>query len=210
MFRLSIVSLAAALLWCSCIGIGSEIRINRNGSGTLKLQYRIASGLEDLGKLDGNERWLPIPAGRADLERTAARIEGLDLVSYASLQEGADTIHHAELAFSSPGALGAFFDSSGRFFTADLPGGRLRLVFPGTDDQNPDFTELLRDALEGYTFSISLILPEAARVTWLDEEGRTVEVFPGTCSVQGSTVTYTVPMADLIFSDGALGMEIGW
>ncbi|MDR2072402.1 MAG: hypothetical protein LBP60_03090 [Spirochaetaceae bacterium] len=208
MSRLYIVFLAVVL--GSCIGVGSEIRIDRNGSGSLKLHYRIASGLEDLGSLDGNERWLPVPVGRADMERTVARIQGLTLVSYSSRQEGLDTLHSAELSFASPGALEAFFDSSGRLFTADLPDKRLRLAFPQTAEQDRDFKELLSRALEAYTFSISLSLPGTVRVAWLDGEGKPATVFPGDCSVAGSTLSYSVPMADLVFLDMALQMEISW
>ncbi|MDR2314714.1 MAG: hypothetical protein LBE02_09315 [Spirochaetaceae bacterium] len=208
MSRLCIISLAVVLV--SCIGLDSEVRINGNGSGSLKLSYRIASSLEDLGALGGNERWLPIPVGRADMERTAARIEGLTLVSYSSRREGADTLHSAELSFASPGALEAFFDSSGRLFTADLPDRRLRLTFPQTAEQDQDFKELLSGALEGYSFSISLNLPGTVRVAWLDGEGKAAEAFPGACSLAGSTLSYSVPMADLVFLDRALSMEVGW
>ncbi|GHT76702.1 hypothetical protein FACS1894124_8630 [Spirochaetia bacterium] len=68
----------------SCIGMSADITIRRNGSGVLALEYRMSRELESLGKLDGNERWLPIPVGKADFERTTDRIPGLALKSFSS------------------------------------------------------------------------------------------------------------------------------
>jgi hypothetical protein len=184
--------------------------VNKDGSGAIKVEYRLAGDLESLGKLDGNERWLPLPAGKADLERTADRIEGLKLLSASQKTKGKDSVLGAEFSFASPEALNAFFDASGQAFTADIPGRRMVLVFPESGDQNPDFKALLSAALEGYGFSLAFSLPGAARVAWFDGEGGAAPSFPGNCAVQGSTVEYSVPMAELVFLDRTLTMEISW
>jgi hypothetical protein len=204
----------AALLWSilllSCLGTGSQIKLNNDGSGTIRLEYRIASDLENFGELDGNARWLPVPVGRADLERTIARIEGLRLVSYSSSTEGADTVHSADMSFSSPEALAALFDSTGRFFKLDFSGKTIKLIFPGKESQNSEFEELLTGSLQGYDFSLSLTLPGTAKLFWLNGEGKNTEKYPGTCLVRDSVVEYKVPMADLVFLDSGLTMEIRW
>jgi hypothetical protein len=206
--------LCAAFLWSvvflSCLGAGSQIKLNNDGSGTIRLDYRIASDLEKIGELEGNARWLPVPVGRSDLERTIARIEGLRLVSYSSSTDGADAVHSADMSFSSIEALSSFFDATGRFFEADLPGKTIKLIFPGETGPNSDFKELLTSSLQGYDFSFSLTLPGTAKLSWLDGEGKNTEKYPGTCLVRDSVVEYRVPMADLVFLDTGLTMEIRW
>ncbi|MDR2662510.1 MAG: hypothetical protein LBC31_05885 [Treponema sp.] len=200
---------ACCALFCSCIGAESRVRLNGDGSGVISCEYRVARDLESLGKLDGNERWLPVPVGRADLERSAARIDGLTLVSYSSREAGADTVHRAEFSFADPPALEAFFDSSGRYFKADMAKKKITLSFPGSEARNEEFEKLAREALEGYAFFLALTLPEAPRVSWFDSEGKTA-VFPGTSRVTGTGVECGIPMADLVFLKAPLTMEISW
>jgi hypothetical protein len=162
-----------------------------------------------MGKLDGNERWPPVPAGRADLERSAARVDGLTLVSYSEREAGADIVHRAELSFANPQALEAFFDSSGRQFKADMAQKKITLSFPGSEARNAEFKKLAREALADYNFFLAFTLPETPRISWFDGEGRKT-AFPGSCTVDGSAVEYSIPMADLVFLDTALTMEINW
>ncbi|MDR1306654.1 MAG: hypothetical protein LBK74_03670 [Treponema sp.] len=206
------VRLAAAAccaLFCSCIGAESRVRLEGDGSGLISCEYRVARDLENMGKLDGNERWLPVPVGRADLERSAARIDGLMLVSYSSREAGPDTVHRAEFSFANPRALEAFFDSSGRYFKADMAQKKITLSFPGSEAGNAEFEKPAREALEGYVFFLALTLPETPRVSWFDKEGKTAS-FPGSCTVKGSAVECGIPMADLVFLKAALTMEISW
>jgi hypothetical protein len=176
----------------------------------MRLEYRIASDLENFGGLDGNVRWPPVPVGRSDLERTIARIEGLRLDSYSSSTEGADTVHSAAMSFTSTEALAAFFDATGQFFEADFSSKTITLAFPGKESQNSEFEELLTGALQGYEFSFSLTIPGTVKLSWLNAEGKNTEKYPGTCLVRDSVVEYKVPMADLVFLDSGLTMEIRW
>jgi hypothetical protein len=199
-----------SLCFLSCIGVASRITINQNGGGTLHIEYRIARSLETLGMLDGNEKWLPVPIGRADMERTIARVEGLSLVSHTTRQAGDDLVHTAEISFSSTAALSAFFDSTGQDFLADFDGKRMRISFPEQKDISGEFKELLTGALEGYDFSFSFTVPGKANVTWLDKEGKTMQNYKGSCIAGNNTVEYTIPMAQLVFLDASQTMEVRW
>jgi len=199
-----------SLLFLSCIGVSSRVTINQDGSGIILLEYRIARGLETLGALDGNEKWLPVPAGRADLERTAARIQGLSLVSYTSLQAGNDTIHSAEFSFATTEALSAFFDSAGQQFLADFAGKRVTLSFPAQKGTDPEFQKLLAGALEGYSFFLSLTVPGKAQFLWLDKDGKTMQNYNGNCVAGNNTVEYAVPMTQLISLNASQKMEVHW
>jgi hypothetical protein len=194
----------------SCVGADSRISFNKDGSGTVKIEYRLSGELENLGKLDGNDNAPPLPAGGKDLERTAARIEGLRLLSQSSIMEGKDRILRARLAFSSPRALERFFDASGQYFRADFSGRRVSLVFPAAVEMSPEFKELAAGALEGYEFFLAFSMPQPVRVNWTGENGEAAGQVPGTCSVKGSTVEYRTSMADILFLDSGIRLDIEW
>jgi len=198
------------VLFFSCIGASSQIKLNGDGSGSIIQEYRVSLELENMGKLDGNEGQPPVPAGKADLERTVARVPGLRLVSYNSREEGRDMVYKAELAFETPEALEALFAGDGQQFKVDVKGKRITICFPaaGTDDLL--FKDMMVDAFKGYEFSLSFLVPGAAKAAWFDTNGKAVGQFPGTCSVGDKTVSYSVPMADLAYLDNSLNLEISW
>jgi len=198
------------LVLFSCVGVASRITLNNDGSGVIQLEYRISGELESMGKTDGNDKWLPIPVGRADLERTAARVSGLSLVSYSSRVSGKDSIHSAEFSFTSVEALSAFLDSQGQQCKADFKGKRLVFSFQQQKESNPGHKELLTEALQGYDFSFSLAMPGQANVSWLDKEGKIIHNITGSCKTRNNTVEYTVPMAQLVFLDASQTMEVRW
>jgi hypothetical protein len=200
-------------LFFSCIGTGSGINIHGDGSGTIQLEYRLAKELEGLGKLDGNERWLPVPVGKADLERTVNRVEGLRLVSFSFKEDGKDIVYSARLDFDSPRALTGFLDASGGQVQLDMEKKRLAFTFTGAENSaefsEAGFRDTVISAFSGYEFFLALNMPAAVSLRWLDENG--VETRnPGTCSLDGATLNFSSPMSDLILLEKAYVMEITW
>ena len=198
------------ILFFSCIGASSQITLNNDGSGTIIQEYRISLEMENMGKLDGNEAEPPLPAGKADIERTVARVPGLRLLSYSSRQDGKDMVYRAEMGFASPEALEGFMEADNLQFMVDLPGKRIIIGLSAAETADNSFMELLSGAFEGYEFSVSLSVPGTAKAALLDDKGNSLPHYPGTCSVQGKTVEYTVPMADIVSLDSPLNLEISW
>jgi hypothetical protein len=211
LFAAAIVA-AAALLVVSCIGSRAGITIRADGSGSLALEYRIAKSLEELGKLDGNERWLPVPAGRADLERSVRRVKGLKLASYSQKEDGDDLVISARLDFASQKALNSFLDASGQKAGLDMEKRRFVCTFEAAPPEAaaPELRKMAAASLAGYEFSLSVTLPVSApRLRWLDGGG-TETAGPGASGVTGSTVTFSAPMEELVFLEKTLVMEISW
>ena len=199
-----------SVLLVSCVGASSKIKINGDGSGTVSQEYRISLELQNVGKTEGNEGMLPLPAGKEDLERTVARIPGLRLVSFTSRQDKRDLIINADFAFDTPEALAALMENGDQPFKIDLQGKKIILNFSAGENGDPAFKEMMVAAFLGYNFSISLSVPGPVKTTWLDGYGKSVQQYPGTCSVRNNTVDYTVSMGDLVFLDTPLALEIGW
>jgi hypothetical protein len=194
----------------SCIGTGADISLRQNGSGSIKLEYRLAKDLESLGKFDGNERWLPVPAGKADLERSVNRIRGLKLKSFTSREDGRDLVHIAQLDFDNTEALAAFLDSTGQQVRVDLNSKRMTFSFPAMASENGEFTELFTEALSGYFFTLSFTLPGKAQGRWLNQGGSPLSAGPAQLSIQGNTAALRSPMADMIFPAEGAVLEISW
>ncbi|MCL1928434.1 MAG: hypothetical protein FWG07_06560 [Treponema sp.] len=208
-YSLFILALILGLL-VSCIGASSHIKINSDGSGTISQEYRISLELQNMGKTEGNEGMFPLPTGKEDLERTVARIPGLRLISYTSRLDEKDLIINANFAFDSPEALAALMENSNQQFKVDLQGKKITLNFSAGENSEPAFKEMVVTAFQGYNFSLSMSVPGQAKTAWFDSAGKSVQQYPGVCSVRNSTVDYTVSMGDLVYLDIPLNLEISW
>jgi hypothetical protein len=206
--------LSGAVLFSSCAGAAADIVIRRDGSGTVALEYHIARALESLGKLDGNERWLPVPVGRADFERSIARVPGLTVISFSSKQTDRDIICQVRLNFATLRALVSFLDVSGQLVTLVQEGGRtgLTLSVGGYSiNTGADLLTLASTVTDGYALKFQFSLPAEASCRVLDVLGAAKAAPPaGTLRVQGSRVEYAVPLADILASAEPVILEIFW
>jgi hypothetical protein len=197
----------------SCMGIGSEITIRRDGSGTAKLEYRLSRELESLGKLDGNAPWPPVPVGKADFERTAARIPGLTLKSFDSSDEGNDIVSRVTLDFTDTAALIRFLDAAGQGASLVRENGQNLLslqIGGGQGAVNPELGELATLVSEGYSLDLSFSLPSQAELTLTDGTGRPLSAPPHWRLAGGSRLSFSAPIGDLLLFDGPLRLEIRW
>jgi hypothetical protein len=201
-----------ALLFTSCIGVKTDITIKRDLSGTARLVYTVSRELLDSGTLDGNKNWPTVPVGKADFERTVARIDGLTLRSYRARDKGGDRLFEVTLAFDNVAALAGFLSAGGQQFAYKNENGRhvFTVLFhnignntgnnmgntgigassgaePSRNNGQADdaLSSLARTAFSGYQFEFSLAVP-------------------------GDKKTYSVPMGDLVTSAQQERMEISF
>lgn len=200
----------------SCLGASMDITIRANGSGRIVLEYRVSQALESLGRFDGNKRWPAIPVGRADLERTVARVPGLRLSSFSARDlpnaaGGRDLVTRAVLDFNDMDALVAFLDATGNraSFSPGHGGGpdtlRLVLLDPSPPIENPELLSLFREVSAGYEISVRVRTPRDIAQARLSEY-----VGPARTERGRRDFSFAVGTGDLpIFTDG-LYMEILW
>jgi hypothetical protein len=216
MKKMAPLLLCSVFLFLSCVGASVEIVARRDGSGTIALEYRVSRELESLGKLDGNENWPVIPVGKADLERSASRIEGLSLRSFSERSSGADLIYRARFDFANQEALVRFLDGAGQRASLVREGSenRLTLVFnhsAGSVKTDEKLQELLVPALEGYDLAFGITLPRSPRLRVVNRNGAPLESPPaGTALLQGNKVSFTAPMADILSAVEPSILEIAW
>ncbi|MDR2922260.1 MAG: hypothetical protein LBU85_02815 [Treponema sp.] len=169
----------------SCFGLAADITMNRDGSGKISLEYRISRAAEAIGRLDGNERWQIIPAGRADFERTLARIPDMRLVSFSTREEPSpktgdrDIVNKVELEFKNTEALLAFLDPSGKRAVLVREGDKNRLSInlnEGVSPQaNADLLDLLRQVSDGYELEISFSTAGDSALALSDSRGNAIQ-----------------------------------
>ena len=222
MKRIAYCLLCASLaLMTSCLGASADIVMRANGSGKITLEYRVSQMLESIGRQDGNEHWPAIPVGKADFERSVARIPGLRLTSY-SVKEyprryskppnsnplgDKDLITKVKLDFSDTAALLAFLDSTGSRASIVQENGKntLRLVLldPITDAIDADLLSLLEEISAGYDISVSFTAPKGAALSVIPpsrSDERTV----------GKKVSFAIGTGELIGMRDGLTLEIVW
>ncbi|MDR2952749.1 MAG: hypothetical protein LBU82_05865 [Treponema sp.] len=140
----------------SCVGVSADIQMRRDGSGTIALEYRYSRMAETIGRLDGNEKWQIIPLGRADWERTIARLPGMKLASFSAREKENDIVNNVTLEFKNTEALLAFLDSSGK--RASFAGGNrldITLLEAPSSAIDPGLLDLMKQVSQGYRFKIS-------------------------------------------------------
>ena len=207
--------LLLALFLSSCLGFKADITLNKNGNGTIDLQYHISKSLDSLGKMDGNERWNTIPAGRADFERTLGRVPDIKLLSFSSGEDDKNIIITSKLEFSSINGLTGFLDALGRHssFEGDSSRGHLVLVLSKAPPlNNSSLKKLLSSISAGYTASISFTFPENGSLKLYDGQGNSLnrDAENRVIISEGKKVSFILPIYDLLSSDNGITAEFIW
>jgi hypothetical protein len=214
-------ALLCAACAVSCAGAGADITLKADGSGEMTLEYRVSEALDSLGRLDGNAKWQPVPAGEADLRRSAARIDGMRLVSFSSKTESqppAVVANTAAFAFDSLDALLRSLDGTGYHTKLVLDGEKTRLTLILTEGNrgiDPDLLALFAAMSEhagggAYDFALTIRLPSGGgSIAVYDGSGKPLDI-PGADISQGKTLSFRVPMARLLSVEEGVTVEIGW
>jgi len=196
------------------VGIKADIAVQRSGGGTIALAYRISRMVESMGKMDGNERWLPLPVGRPDLERTVARIDGLSLRSFSSKQDEQDVSVDAVLDFTDLQALVSFLDSTGRSALLETSNGQQSLtlrIAEGGGTLDADLERLVRTMFSGYALELNFSFPENPTISFLDNKKAVVETPPAVVArIVQNRALFTSAMPDLLAIKDPVVLKISW
>jgi hypothetical protein len=211
----NMLPLAALFAFTSCFGVQADISVREDGSGKITLEYRVSRLAEALGRLDGNERWQTIPAGRADFERALARLPGMRLVSFSTREAASggannagDIINKAELEFTGVEALLAFLDAAGNHASFVRENGRNRLsltLLEARDASDPDLLALLREVSRGYELRLGFTAPRTAALTMTPDNVPSARI-----TSPGKTVSFSIETGELPAVTRGLEVNIIW
>ncbi|MCL2243738.1 MAG: hypothetical protein FWC03_04630 [Treponema sp.] len=203
------------LILNSCLGINTDIQMRRDGSGRITMEYKLSRMAETIGRLDGNEQWPVIPVGRADWERTAARIDGIRLVSFSGREDNKDFINRATLEFADTDALLKLLDSAGKraSINRENNSNKLNIILNEkvSPDINPDLLELMKQVSAGYMFRITFSAQGNSSITFTDGAGKAITQPAGVnTSTSGRTLSFTIDTAELLNKKEGLGVSFTW
>ena len=211
-----LLAIPVLLALSSCLGLSADFQIRKNGSVKLAMEYRYPRTAENIGKLDGNESWQIIPAGRADWERTVARIDGMKLSSFSSGNDARDIINKVTLEFSNTDALIKFLNPSAGKKRASYSGGSnsntLNIIFTEPSGEiNADLLELMKQVSYGYKLKISFNTEKDAAITFTDGTGKPIPPPENVEAVsKGKKVSFSIDTAELLQLKEGFGVEIKW
>jgi len=203
------------LMLNSCIGISSDIHINKDGSGKITVEYRYSRMAETIGRLDGNEKWQIIPTGRADWERTTARIDGMKLASFSSGENDKDIVNKVTLEFKNTDDLLKFLDASGKraFLNSGGNSNILNIILnePVNSKINQDLLDLMKQVSAGYKFKLSFSSDKNSAISLTDGEGK-AKPKPEQAEIvsSGKKVSLSVDMGEILNMADGLGVSISW
>ena len=203
------------IIFNSCIGISTNIQMNRDGSGRITMEYRISKALDNLGVLDGNESMPPVPVSRSDWERSVSRIQGARLVSHSRRETAQDTIISAVIEFNNPQTMAAVLSASNEMVSVNytsLPdSGGFNMIFNrGNARYNADLLAMMQTAFSGYNFSFSFNAPANSTMTLTDGSGNAVSSPPAAAVLSGRTVSMSMNTLDVLNQRNGLGIRIDW
>jgi len=211
---LALVILPVLFLLSSCIGISMDITLNRDGSGTVTLEYMVSQALESLGRLDGNERWNTIPVGRADFERTMDRLPGMKLLSFSSREFGKDLATNAKMEFTNLRSLMAFLDAGGlrSSLQGDAASGRITLTLSeGNGINNAALDKLIADISATYFVRMSMTFPTEGSLNLTDSKGLGIQAIPESfINARGEQVSFDIPLYEVLSSTEGINVEFSW
>jgi hypothetical protein len=209
-FRLLLI-LPFILFLNSCLGFDIDISLNQNNTGTINMEYLVSRSLDSLGRLDGNERWNTIPAGRADFERTIDRLPGLKLLSFSSSETEKNLVTRTKMEFSRLEGLMAFLDPGAlrSSVTGDSRSGSLTLYLAQPSERkDPALDKLIADAAASYSIKMSMSFPNEGTLSVTNSKGLPVAV--GEIITQGKRVSFSFPLNELLSSPDGIIAEFRW
>lgn len=141
--------LFSVLLLSSCLTVESELDIKNDGSGTLRLSYRISRMVRDIGRVDSRNTLIPLPVNEEDFRRIVDQADGVSLENFTLTSDEEVITIDAELQFSDANALSFLLGGSSGdniTFTADETGYTLvQRLYDGLEEPMSEDSKLLLD-----------------------------------------------------------------
>jgi hypothetical protein len=189
--------LLLVLSLCSCIGIQSQLSLNRDGSGTLRLDYRISQFMRE-------DRSLPLPLSREDFQRVVEAAPGLKLLSLSQREDENDIYISATLGFDKPDSLNALGDPQQIGLAYSERGGKhalQQLLYRGrqAEQLSADSLKMIDAFFQGYELSYQFSAPAPIQSASV-----------GTLSQDRRSLSYKTTIPDLLKQEQKVLLEVTW
>jgi hypothetical protein len=204
------LSLAAVLLCAlalsSCMGMDTEVKISKDGSGSLSAQYKLSEELVAFGELEANKDMIPVPLTESDVRKSLAGVKGLTFKSWSSRKSGTDLFITTVIGFDSLDSLVLYLDPQGKMASHTSVSNTQTIGFSLGDsipDLDKDMRDLAREAFAPYTFRFVFDLPEAPKDATSSDPAISVVR-------EGKKVRFEGKMSDIVTLEKAPSLQLSW
>ncbi|MBN2049120.1 MAG: hypothetical protein JW760_01645 [Spirochaetales bacterium] len=196
--------LALTLSLLSCLSVESELEIQNDGSGTLKLSYRVSSMVENIGRMEEGNTLIPLPLREEDFLRIAAEDDSIVLKDFNSSSDADYLYIDAEIEFSRPEGLSILLgglSGDNVVFTQDEEGFTLtQRIYEGLGTPISEDAKLLLETYFSEDTVTCIVRPETA----------VREISLGEILPQGGGARYTAPVSELVQSENPVLFTVKW
>ncbi|GMO54704.1 MAG: hypothetical protein Ta2G_13690 [Termitinemataceae bacterium] len=217
---LLMASLFTSLLLSSCLGMKTEVKVKKDGSGSARTVYTVSEDLlKMLNEQDGTDFKMPIPLEKHDFENAVKKVPGLKMTNYKSSDTPKDRIITVDFTFADFTALLGFLDSAGVKNDYDKSGNTniLYLVFTydakslKLNSLNANARQMIPFTFQGYTMDFNIEFPSPANVRYMNVDGEELSALSaGSISTEKNKVLFSSPMASLLVSSAPVIVELTW
>jgi len=191
------------LILVSCIGVETTISFNENGSGKLSIKYRISKMVVNLGSSDEETPVVPLPVSEKDFKRSIESAQGLTLLSFKQSEDENDIYITANIGFDKIenfkemkgfSSMPATLKQKGNSFSFSQ-----RIASKPEEIPDKDSLEMIDTLFKGYKISFTVTAPKEIQSHNL-----------GTLSADKKSVTYSVPVTDLLKIKEDIYLTLAW
>jgi len=205
--------LGIAILLSSCIGIKSNVSFNRDGTGTINMEYRISKMLTEMGEAD-----VPLPVSEEDMKTAVSGNPNLTLKKVSQREDEKDVYITSEIEFKnvseftdleSFGQMPMSLEEKGGevIFTQMISEGKSEAAPPGEtkegesapEEMDAATKEMMASFFEGYELSFEVNAP--TEITYHNL---------GELSANRKSVTYSIPLLEMDSLEEETVLEVRW
>lgn len=200
----TLMPLGFVIFLTSCIDIETSITLQEDGSGTVTMSYSISKMVMELGRLDEEDPFAPLPVSKTDFTATAAIVPGLEVISVKENEDAKNNYIEAELVFDSIEALSSFLspDNEGGPEVYVEGGSTIfrYTLFTATEE---DINQQSMDLIESFFAedAVSMIIEAPARITSVNH---------GEITGNGRKAQYSVAIAEIFQRNEDILWEVRW
>ena len=185
----------------SCINIDTEITFRQNLSGDVIIKYSISKAAINIGKIDKYDNFLPLPVEEQKYRELAAKVNGLDLVSFRKEETESEVFINVRYEFRDVDALNAIVSNGAdKKIEVQRRGERVTYSQKIVNREKPiseETMELAKALFQDRYVNIKLTAPQNIRT-----------VNSGSITGASAQVSYNLPA--LLSDNNSVTWEVVW
>ena len=186
----------------SCVSLAADAEVRADGSVSVRLDYRVSRLVEAMGKVEGGDAVLPLPADRDRLLRLASSVGGATLNSFSAAADEVEISAQADLSFVDLASFVRFLQATGRTASLGESGSRRTLTLrlaEGGGPLDPELKRFVDAVFKDYRISLRFKFPSSPSIAG-----------GGTVDAASRTASYTAPVSDILSSTAPVVWTLTW